>query len=174
MSDNNKKKTDLSKNKIILLVAVCAVILLLVILVVADSLAGHKMYIENNTDKDITEMYVVFEDYEGNLVDNLYEGSLKAGESYKFNYGSAIKYAGETYECVVYVTFDGEDELQISDGMFNADFDGNIRLRFFKKDGDYYLHTKAGLGLFELTKSTDMDTDIIMYFDENDWDYVLR
>jgi len=62
------------------------------------------------------------------------------------------------------------------DGSFYRDFAGNIRLKFYKKGDNYYLKTKAGVGLFENTRSTDMDTDIILYFDgedEGDWDYVM-
>ncbi|MCR5331394.1 MAG: hypothetical protein K6E62_09425 [Lachnospiraceae bacterium] len=168
-------KTEKKLNKRIYIGAgiLAGLILILIILVVADSLAGGKLYIKNDTDKKIEEMHVFFDDDDGNLVDNLYEGSIDAGGSFSFDYGSAIKFPGDTYECVIFVKFEGEDELQINDGMFNADFNGNIRLNFYQKGEDYFLHTKAGLGVFELTKSTDMNTDIILYFDENDWDYVF-
>ena len=171
------KSSDMEKklNKRIYIGAgvLAVLILALIVLVVADSLAGGGLYISNETDKNIEEIYIYFEDDDGNLIDSIYDGALDAGRDFSYDYGPAIKYAGETYECVMMVKFEGEDELAISDGMFNADFNGNIRLRFYQKDGDYYLHTKAGIGVFEMTKSTDMNTDIILYFDENDWDYIL-
>ena len=170
-NSNNERRID----KRIMIGAVVAgvIIIALIALVIADALAVGGLYLENKTDKNITSLIIYFQDYDDNFIDNIYEGKLDAGETQKMNYGSAIKYAGEAYECVVRVQFEGEDELWINDGMFEADFNGNIRLRFFQKDGEYYLHTKAGLGVFESTQKTDMDTDIILYFDESDWDYVL-
>ena len=148
-------------------------VLALIVIIVLDGVVGGKLYITNDTDKDITDIIVAFQDYDGNLMDNLFEGSIKAGESLDFKYGSDIIYNDVTYECVVYVTFDGENELVISDGTFENNFGGNIRLNFHQKDDEYYLHMKGGLGLFETTGSTDMNTEMILYFEDNDWDYVM-
>ena len=170
---NKKQNFKLSRNNIICLSALAAILVLVIVMVILDQVSQHKLYLKNETDKRITDLCVYFEDVDGNIVDNLFEGPLDVGESLKLDYYSDIIYRNAEYECVMLVTFEGEEELVISDGTFNSNFGGNIRLRFFKKDGDYYLHTKAGLGLFESSKTTDMDTDIIMYFDENDWDYVI-
>ena len=173
MENNSNNERKINKRIMIGAVIAGVIIIALIALVVADSLAIGGLYLENKTDKNITSLIIYFQDYEDNFIDNIYEGHLDAGETQKLNYGSAIKYAGETYECCVRVQFEGEDEMLINDGMFDTDFNGNIRLRFFQKDGEYYLHTKAGLGVFESTQKTDMDTDIILYFDESDWDYIL-
>lgn len=173
MEKNSNNEAKMNKRIMIGAIVAGVIIIALIALVIADSLAMGGLYIQNKTDKNITSLIIYFQDYEDNFIDNIYEGSIKAGESQELKYGSAIKYAGETYECCVRVQFEGEDELLINDGMFDADFNGNIRLRFFQKDGEYYLHTKAGLGVFESTQKTDMDTDIILYFDESDWDYIL-
>ena len=173
MEKNSNNERRINRRIMIGAVVAGVIIIALIALVVADTLAVGGLYLENKTDKNIQSLIIYFQDYEDNFIDNIFEGKLDAGESVKFNYGSAIKYTGETYECCVRVKFEGEDELLINDGMFDADYNGNIRLRFFQKNGEYYLHTKAGIGVFESTQKTDMDTDIIIYFDESDWDYVL-
>ena len=170
---NKKQNFKLSRNNIICLSVLALILVIVVVMVILDQISQHKLYLKNETDKNITDLCVYFEDVDGNIVDNLYEGPLAAGESFKFDYFSDIIYRDAEYECVILVQFEGEEELMIYDGTFDSNFGGNIRLRFFQKDGDYYLHTKAGLGLFESTKTTDMNTDIILYFDENDWDYVI-
>ena len=39
------------------------------------------------------------------------------------------------------------------------------------KDGNYYLYTKAGIGAFENTDKTDMDTYFTLDFENNEWDW---
>ena len=177
--DNSKNKVStIDRKKLITIICAAAAVLFVAIIVITvlDTMAKGKMYLTNDTDKNIESRIVYFADDDGNLVDNIFEGSLKAGEKMNFDYGSEIKYTGTgefSNECVIIVKFEGEEELAISDGSFWSDFNGIIRLRFFMKDGEYYLHTKAGIGVFENTKKTDMDTDIIIDFENNDWDYIL-
>ncbi|MBR4724905.1 MAG: hypothetical protein IK071_03895 [Lachnospiraceae bacterium] len=171
-----KEKITIDRKKlIIILSAVLSVVLIAVIvIVILDTLARGKMYLSNETDKNIESMVIYFSDDEGNLVDNLFEGSLAAGEELKIDYGSAIKFTGgaeESYECIILVTFEGEEELQIFDGDFRSDFNGVLRFRFFMKDGNYYLYTKAGIGAFENTDKTDMDTYFTLDFENNEWDW---
>ena len=173
MEKNSNNEGRVNKRIMVGAIVAGIIIIALIILVVADGLAVGGLYLENNTDRNITSLIIYFQDYDENFIDNIYEGKLDAGEKQKMNYGTAIKYAGEAYECVVRVQFEGEEELWINDGLFETDYNGNIRIRFFQKDGEYYLHTKAGIGIFESTQKTDMDTDIVLHFDEGEWDYIL-
>ncbi|MCR5324677.1 MAG: hypothetical protein K6E85_15580 [Lachnospiraceae bacterium] len=173
MEKNSNNEGRMNRRIMIGAIVAGVLIIALIALVVADSLAIGNLYLENKTDKNIENMIIYFQDYEDNFIDNIFEGKLDAGESIKLDYGTAIRYAGEEYECCIRLKIEGADEMLINDGMFESDFNGNIRLRFFQKDGQYYLHTKAGLGVFESTQKTDMDTDIILYLDESDWDYIL-
>ena len=56
-------KTEKKLNKRIYIGAgiLAGLIVILIILVVADSLAGGKLYIKNDTDKKIEEMHVFFD-----------------------------------------------------------------------------------------------------------------
>ena len=169
-----KKAIDRKKLLIILSAVLSLVLIAVIVIVVLDTLARGKMYLTNETDKNIESRVIYFSDDDGNLVDNLFEGSLKAGEDLKIDYGSSIKFTGgedESYECIILVTFEGEEELQIFDGDFRSDFNGILRFRFYMKDGKYYLYTKAGQGAFESTDKTDMDTHFILDFENNEWDW---
>ena len=179
MKKNDSKKDKMSKKSSIIIISLLAVVLtLLIIFVVFDQISADsvKLRITNDTDKNISDMVVFFQDDEGNIVDTLFQGGVKAGDSFKEKFDSPIIYRDMPYECVLLVTFEGEEELRIYDGSFSSNFGGTLDFKFFKEGEDYYLHARAGVGAFNHTvTSIDMDDDIILFDEDSEdgWDYVL-
>ncbi|MCR5685432.1 MAG: hypothetical protein K6G81_08470 [Lachnospiraceae bacterium] len=176
MSNNKEANKGLSKKQIVTAVICgCVVLALLIVIIILDGLWGKHLYIQNDTDKNITSISVYFEDTEENMVDYLFEGAVEKGQKIDFPYNEKIEYAGIDYECAIYVEFDDGMEFEVADGTFRRDFNGNIRLRFYKEKDGYFIRTKAGVGLFENTHNTDMNSKIELYFsgeDAGDWDYI--
>ncbi len=171
---NKVNERKFNKTLAALAIGLGVVFLLLIVFIILDSVSGGKIYIDNETDKNISMVRITFEDYDGNLMDNLSENSLKAHESTSFKYGDPVLYGGDPskdfYGIAVYVQFEGEEEIKIEDGLISSRFDGNIRLRFYEEDGDLHMYAKAGLGLFESTAATDINTDFILLLDEADYE----
>ena len=88
MKKNDSKKDKMSKKSSIIIISLLAVVLtLLIIFVVFDQISADsvKLRITNDTDKNISDMVVFFQDDEGNIVDTLFQGGVKAGDSFKEN-----------------------------------------------------------------------------------------
>lgn len=164
---------DTNKKLLIVIASVVLFALIVVGLVLAEELGGGKLIIKNKTDMNITDIKVYFNDEErGYTSDWLYEGKVDANDKMVYEYEGYYDFTGMECECFIEVTFDDRTCFVIYDGDFRARFTGNFELTFFEQGGDYFLRTKAGEGLFKNTSTTDMDTDIILDFDNAEWDYV--
>ncbi len=182
--ERNKKTIINRKVKIICVAVACVLLIAMITIVILDANSKTKLYITNDTDKNIEYVRVTF--YENDIyeyddeyirldpeLDFIYRidsvDNIKAGEKRTVNYGSPILYVQENnnfYYCNINVKFEGEDELMIEDeGYFTQTFDGILRLKFYQKDGVYRLHTKAGVGAFENASDFEMDDELVIDFD---------
>ncbi len=164
----------LNKNALIGIIAGAAVLITVIALVIADLLSGGKLYIKNNTDKNITSISITFLDTESDaLVEYLYGGSVDAGEKITFRYDDEgpLDFAGMEATCIINVTFEGSEELVAWDGDFDSIFTGNIDLKFFQNKGKYYLDVLASKGLFKSVQANMNDRFVLdLENGEVDWD----
>lgn len=175
MSQNNN---DLKLNKGTLIMAAAAGLLVIIatVLLIIESGIGGQYTITNKTDKNITGLTIYFDDEEGNMLDMLYEGSLKAGETIKDSYGAAFNFSDLEANLAMLVQFEGEEELYVFDGFFNSPFDGNFEFEFYSTDErPYCLYMTAYTGLFKNTSATDLKQHFQLYTgseEEGFWDYI--
>lgn len=164
----------MSKKAKIIVLSIIGVILTGVIVIVAlEGFSGKRYSIKNNTDKNISNIRVVFElaEEEGELQE-IYSGPINAGSKVSGSF-DAINFDYDAGDIGVYLTFEGGDTMFLFDGYIEGRFDGKIDMEFYQEDGSYLLKSTASTGLLGKTDTTGLDESIIIFTDElDDWDYI--
>lgn len=178
-----------SKAKVILISVVAVVMVVIFSLVLVEGLNKNKYNIRNNTDKNITSLKVYMEDSEESdsvqIGDVIFEGSVNAGSSESgsfkgFDFKNYVDdqngnkvYVGDFIgELAMLVTFEGEDQIFVYDGVFSNPFDGKIDIEFYQEEGKYWARLSATTGLFKDTKYTELKDDELYFdFEESEFYY---
>jgi len=161
------------KAKIIVLSIIGVILAGVIILVAIEGFSGKRYSIKNNTDKNISNIRVVFElaEEEGELKE-IYSGPINAGSKVSGSF-DAIDFDYDAGDIGIYLTFEGGDTMFLFDGYIEGRFDGKIDMEFYQEDGSYLLKSTASTGLFGNTDSTGLDESVIIFTDElDDWDYI--
>ena len=167
MKDTNKKAL------IGILAGVAAVVLVVALMLIENSMGG-KLIITNNTDRNIESILVHFYDEVQEMeVDYLYECNVNAGEKEVYKYEGYYDFTDLCCYFCADVTFEGEDTIYVFDGEFDGPFKGSFKMKFYiDENNDYCASLKATEGLFGSIASTGLDSNIVFYFDDSDWDYI--
>lgn len=163
-----------TRNKVLIgAIAVFAFIVITVLILVEDSMSCTYT-IENNTDMNIKNLEVVFEDYMGDTATSLYLGSLDAGKEVKGKY-EAFDFSEmeDTGDMWVYVEFEGKEGINFIDGLLYNKFDGYVDIKFEKEDGEYRAYTDSGKGLFTGSGEAGIEATIQLEPDTGDWNYMI-
>ena len=154
-----------------IVIAAVAVVVTIVLIVVEAASGGH-LYIENNTDKKITKFDVSFyDDYTDTSAGYLCSTDLDAGEKVNVKYGEPFDFSGKSASCIIKVTLEGGQEIQIIEGEFTSKFDGNFQFKFSMDEEDYYLKAKAYAGLFGSTRGSNLNEEFVLWYEDGDYDY---
>lgn len=160
------------ETKIIIFSALGVIVAAVLCLIVIEESKKRTISIANHTDKDITSLSVMFEtEDESEEILKLYEGALKKGESYKGSF-EKIDFKDITADIGMLVTFDGEEEIFLYDGLFYNRFDGTIEIEFHQEEGQYRVLMNAYSGLFKNGTKTNMKNDDF-YFDFEESDFYM-
>lgn len=160
-----------NKIKLIVGLAVAVVLILAFVLIAIEDNLHCKYVIENHTDKNITNIEVVFEDEAGYTIQDIYDGALNSGASVKGKFQKE-DFRNNPGDLWIYVQFEGENPLMIYDGYLYTLYDGHFSLDFVQEDGEYRLNTDSGVGLFGGKDIAGIDSKIQLVFDEQDWHYM--
>ena len=161
------------KVKIIIISVISLIVVAVFTLVILEQSRKCKVKIVNSTDKNITNLNLMFETEEDSKeLRSLYNGELKSGQSYSGSY-EAVDLSGTTADLGMIVTFEGEEEIFVYDGYFSDRYDGFVEVEFFQAEGEYRVRLSATTGLFKNADSSYMKDDEIYFdFENADWDYV--
>lgn len=162
----------LSKGAIWGIVIAAVAVVATIVLIVVEAASGGHIYIENNSDREITRFDVSFYDeYSENLAEYLFSDAIPVGANLKLDYGEALDFTGMDATCVMKVSVEGGEEVVIYEGSFSGKFDGNFSFKFTNDEDDYYLKAKAYAGIFGSTKGSQLDDEYVLWFDIGDYDY---
>ena len=166
--DTEKKQSR--KPMIILIALVALVIGLAVAFVVIESQMDGKLVITNDSAKNVSRFACYFELADGTDLDYLCETAVAKGETLEIPYDPVDLTSKDCIICFE-VTYEGENGVWMNDGGFNTVFIGRIRVRFYDEDGENCMYAKASEGFFKSTKNSYVDTDFIIYPEEEEWEY---
>ena len=154
-----------------IVIAAVAVVVTIVLIVVEAASGGH-LYINNKTDKKITNFDVSFyDDYTDTMAGYLCSTEIAAGDKINVKYGDAFDFTGKSVSCVMKVTLEGGEEIEIVEGEFTSKFDGNFEFNFTMDEEDYYLKAKAYAGLFGSTRGSNLNDEYVLWYEDGDYDY---
>lgn len=162
-----------TKLKVVIISIVAVIVVAVIGLVAIEGINTCRIKIANHTDKNITNLKVMFETEDESLeMQNLFEGELKSGEKYSGSYDS-MNFTEEPGDIGMLVTFEGEDEIYVYDGYFYDRFNGLIDIDFHQAEGEYRVTISASSGIFKNTDGSAIDDDEIYFdFEKADWDIV--
>ena len=162
-----------TKLKAVIISIVAVIVVAVIGLVAIEGINTCRIKIANHTDKNITNLKVMFETEDESLeMQNLFEGELKSGEKYSGSYDS-MNFTEEPGDIGMLVTFEGEDEIYVYDGYFYDRFNGLIDIDFHQAEGEYRVTISASSGIFKNTDGSAIDDDEIYFdFEKADWDIV--
>lgn len=162
----------LSKGAIWGIVIAAVAIVAAIVLIVLEAASGGHLYIENKSDKNVTNFDISFyDDYSGTLAEYLYSDSIPAGTKVNIKYGEPLDFTGKEVVCIMKVTLEGGEQIEIIEGEFLSKFSGNFSFSFTNDEDDYYLKAKAYAGLFGSTKGTSLDDEYVLWYEDGDYDY---
>ena len=169
MSSKKSKNTGPiigTKLKVVIISIVAVIVVAVIGLVAIEGINTCRIKIANHTDKNITNLKVMFETEDESLeMQNLFEGELKSGEKYSGSYDS-MNFTEEPGDIGMLVTFEGEDEIYDR-------FNGLIDIDFHQAEGEYRVTISASSGIFKNTDGSAIDDDEIYFdFEKADWDIV--
>ena len=162
-----------TKLKVVIISIVAVIVVAIIGLVAIEGINTCRIKIANHTDKNITNLKVMFETEDESLeMQNLFEGELKSGAKYSGSYDS-MNFTEEPGDIGMLVTFEGEDEIYVYDGYFYDRFNGLIDIDFHQAEGEYRVTISASSGIFKNTDGSAIDDDEIYFdFEKADWDIV--
>lgn len=164
---DHQENTMKGEKKIAILAVIALFAIVLALIIIEESLKC-RFTVENNTDKNIEHIELSFIDEENYLVETVYDGEVKAGDSVKgkFEPVDFSLYSGELY---IGVTFEGGEEITLSDGFLYTLFDGRFSLEFVQEDGEYRLNTDSAVGLFGSSDIAGIENKFFIDLENSDW-----
>ena len=163
----------LSKGAICGIIAAIAVVVLIIVLVIMESSTSGRLIINNKTKVNIETLDISFiDDDSEEIVDYLYSEPVGAGDKFTLDYGDAMNFMGRNVTCIIKVLVSGySDPIVIYDGNFSSKFHGTFEFVFTEDEEDIFLSARAYEGLFQSTKTSDLDTEYVLWPEDADWDY---
>ena len=164
---DHQENTMKGEKKIAIFAVIALFAIVLALIIIEESLKC-RFTVENNTDKNIEHIELSFIDEENYLVETVYDGEVKAGDSVKgkFEPVDFSLYSGELY---IGVTFEGGEEITLSDGFLYTLFDGRFSLEFVQEDGEYRLNTDSAVGLFGSSDIAGIENKFFIDLENSDW-----